>query len=351
MALSGVKKIPQQWAEALVRILAGNDLELVAAALATIRALRPPTKPPEEWRAALLNVASNATRDATVRLTALAALAAQPIALEQQFFDLVRSSLDREKPVAVRTLAAEVAARSSLSTEQLVALTRTLKAVGPMELDRVLEAFGSSSDDRVGRSLIAALRDAPARASLRPETLKPRLAKFGPAVLQQAEELFALLRSDTAKQQARLEQLLAAMPKGDIRRGQVIFNSAKAACHACHAVGYLGGNIGPDLTRIGSIRAERDLLEAIVFPSASLVRSYEPVLVATKDGKFHNGLVRKDAPDEMVLVTGVNQEVRIPRKDIDDVQPSRISIMPAGLDQQLSQQELADLVAFLRACK
>ena len=93
------------------------------------------------------------------------------------------------------------------------------------------------------------------------------------------------------------------------------------------------------------------MLEAIVFPSASLVRSYEPVQVTTKSGKVHNGLIRKDTPEEIVLVTGPNQEVRIARDDIEEMQPSKISVMPAGLDQQLTLRELADLVAFLKACK
>jgi putative heme-binding domain-containing protein len=98
--------------------------------------------------------------------------------------------------------------------------------------------------------------------------------------------------------------LLGSLKGGDIRRGQAVFNSTKAACAACHAIGYLGGNVGPDLTHIGKIRSERDLLESIVFPSASLVRSYEPVLILTKSGKPHNGLIRKETPDEVVLATG-----------------------------------------------
>ena len=59
---------------------------------------------------------------------------------------------------------------------------------------------------------------------------------------------------------------------------------------SCHRLP--GGNVGPDLTRIGSVRADRDLLEAIVFPSASFVRSFEPIAVATNDGKVFNGLLR-----------------------------------------------------------
>jgi putative heme-binding domain-containing protein len=130
-----------------------------------------------------------------------------------------------------------------------------------------------------------------------------------------------------------------------------VFYSTKAACSSCHAIGYLGGNIGPDLTHIGKIRNERDLLESIVFPSASFVRSYEPWLVTTKDGRVHNGVLRKDAPDEIVLATNATEEVRILRSDIEDMQPSKVSIMPAGLDQLLTPRELADLVAFLKACK
>jgi putative heme-binding domain-containing protein len=145
--------------------------------------------------------------------------------------------------------------------------------------------------------------------------------------------------------------MLGSLKDGDVRRGQLVFNSAKAACASCHAIGYLGGKIGPDLTHIGKIRADRDLLEAIIFPSASFVRSYEPVQVTTTRGKIHNGLVRKDSPEEVVLTTSATEEIRIPRKEIEDIQPSKVSIMPAGMDKVLSTQELADLVAFLRACK
>jgi hypothetical protein len=62
-------------------------------------------------------------------------------------------------------------------------------------------------------------------------------------------------------------------------------------------------------------------------------------------------LIRSETSDEVVLATGPNQEARIARSDIEDTQPSRVSIMPAGLDKQLSEDELADLLAFLRSRK
>jgi putative heme-binding domain-containing protein len=93
------------------------------------------------------------------------------------------------------------------------------------------------------------------------------------------------------------------------------------------------------------------LLEAIVYPSASFVRSYEPVIVTTKSGDEYSGVMKKDAADEVVLVTGPTTEQRIARADIADMRPGTVSVMPSGLADQFSKAEVADLVAFLRATR
>jgi putative heme-binding domain-containing protein len=143
--------------------------------------------------------------------------------------------------------------------------------------------------------------------------------------------------------------MIETLGQGDIRRGQLVFHNSKVACSACHAIGYLGGNIGPDLSRIGKIRTERDLLEALLFPSVSFVRSYEPILVVTKSGKTINGLIRRETPDEITLATGAKEESRVARDEIEEIRPGTVSIMPAGLDTQLTREQLADLVAFLKS--
>jgi putative membrane-bound dehydrogenase-like protein len=351
MAQAGLRETPAAWNPALTQVLARGDAVLVREAAATARALASPKRRPPDLTAALLAVGQNAAAPADVRLTALAAVSGGLTEVPPPLFAFLRGHLHPEQPVATRTLAADVLAHAKLNSSQLLAVTASLQEVGPMEVDRLLDAFAQSTDDKVGQSLLAALKAAPARSSLRAGALRPRLAKYSAAVQRQAEELYAVLDADGAKQRARLDALLAGLEPGDVRRGQAVFNSPKAACSSCHAVGYMGGNVGPDLTRIGQIRSERDLLEAIVFPSASFVRGYEPVVATTRDGRIYNGVLRKDAPDEVVLATGANQEVRLARADIDDMQPSKVSIMPAGLDQQLTPRELADLVAFLKACK
>jgi putative heme-binding domain-containing protein len=145
--------------------------------------------------------------------------------------------------------------------------------------------------------------------------------------------------------------LLPTVQGGDVIRGQAVFNNPKVACYSCHAIGYMGGRIGPDLTRIGQVRSERDLLEAIAYPSASFARGYEPVVVRTRSGQIYTGVLRNnDLPDEIVLATE-RDETRIPRRDIVDMQPGTVSLMPPGLIDQLSRQELADLLAFLKATR
>jgi putative heme-binding domain-containing protein len=157
------------------------------------------------------------------------------------------------------------------------------------------------------------------------------------------------LDAGVAKQRAHLDELVDSLKDGDVRRGQAVFQ--KAGCVQCHAMGYLGGNLGPDLTHIGKIRVERDLLESIVYPSASFVRSYEPMSVTTKSGDQFNGILRKDAPDEVVLAVGPDAEQHIARGDISEMRPGTVSLMPQGFEQALAPQDLADLIAFLKAAK
>ncbi|MES2790001.1 MAG: PVC-type heme-binding CxxCH protein [Planctomycetota bacterium] len=353
MRASGLKELPAAWSAALVASLADADQPQLQRTLAVLRVF-PPAKEAQlapEIVARLQTVSGDAQLLPEIRLEALAVLATPPRACDDAQFALLTENLDQEKSITVRSVAAEVISKSQLTPPQLLALADLFKIVGPLEVDRLLSAYEQGGDQAVGLKLIAGLKEAAALKSLRPDALKLRLAKFSPEVQQAAQPLFDILNSEAGKQKERLEELLVGLKDGDIRRGQAVFYSQKASCVACHAIGYLGGNTGPDLTRVGGIRTERDLLESIVFPSVSFVRSYEPVTIVTTEGKVHNGLIRQETTDEITLATGPKEEVRIPRADVEELRPSTLSIMPAGLDQQLTRQQLADLIAFLKNCK
>jgi putative membrane-bound dehydrogenase-like protein len=350
MSQANERPVPDVWVAALTKMLTTAKGDQLRDAVRTSRALSVPKPKAATLTKALFSMADNATLPAEVRLDALAAIPGGPVSLSPQLFDFLRDQLRPERSVAVRTTAADVLSKSKLTQPQLLALCEAVQTAGPLEAERLLDAFAQSTDGAVGTALVSALKSSN-RGGLRVAALRPRLAKFGQSVQEQAEELYTVLNADEAQQRAKLEKLLTTLADGDVRRGQTVFHSQKAACSSCHAVGYVGGKLGPDLTKIGSIRTERDLLESIVFPSASFVRSYEPIVVMTKNGKQYNGLLRKDAADEIIVATGADQEVHIPRADVDEVQPSTVSVMPAGLDQQLTPRELADLIAFLKACK
>ncbi len=351
MAGARLKTIPEVWMTALTEVLHTGDAETVREAVAAARALPAPKQQAEGFVRALLRVGQETNYADLLRLNALAAVSPGLSEVKPEVFSFLVARLPQEQPVVSRSLVADVLSRAQLSSEQLLALAGVLKTTGPMEGQRLLEAFTRTTDEKVGLALVAALSDPDVRIGLRSEMLKQRLEKYPETVKKAAAPLYARLDGDLTRQRAQLDALVPLVKEGDVRRGQAVFNSPKAACAACHTIGYVGGKVGPDLTHIGKIRSERDLLESILFPSASFVRSYEPVLVLTKKGRTFNGVLRKDAPDEVVLALNATEEVRIAREDIDEMTPGTVSIMPAGLDQQLTPAELADLVAFLKACQ
>jgi putative membrane-bound dehydrogenase-like protein len=346
-----LKELPPAWVEPLTAALGDPDPDLAQQAIAVVRGARASDRTQADLRTALLNLARSPARPIGLRLDALGAIPGRFESLDPQTFTLLRGGLAHDQPVVVRAAAAGVIERATLDHAQLAALTDTLRSIGPLELSRVLPAFDHGSDEALGLQMIAALEQSPGRSSLRPDLLRPRLTKYPETVKRKGEALLASIHVNSAGQAQRLEELLPAVASGDVRRGQAVFNDARAGCLTCHAIGYIGGKVGPDLTRIGQVRSERDLLEAIVFPSVSFARSYEPMIVRTRAGAVYNGVLRGDQADEVVLATGAVDDTRISRSEIADIRPGDVSVMPAGYADQLTRQELADLIAFLKAAK
>lgn len=167
-------------------------------------------------------------------------------------------------------------------------------------------------------------------------------------------ELADLVEPDPASlahQQARLKKLAALLPMGDSARGRKLFqNARKSLCITCHVMGDQGVKFGPDLTGIGSIRSEMDLLEAIVYPSSSIARNFEMVSVRTEAGES-GGLILRDTVDQMILSPAPGIEEAVFLRDIKAAKYASASLMPPLADGLLKPGEIADLVAFLRSAK
>jgi putative heme-binding domain-containing protein len=351
MSMANLPESPQAWNSGIKTCLEGKDKDVVRTAVATARILAQTKTNAPNFSEDLLRIANNENHPADLRLEALAALPNGLRSVERDMFAFLCANVEPSKPVMMRSAAVTVLTKSKLNEEQLLALTDTIKNAGPLEMTRLLTAFEHSKSEAVGLKLVAAVKEAKGLSSLRPDLLKTALTKYPSNVREREKELLVLLNVDAAKQSAHIDELLTKLKDGDIRRGQAVFNSQKAACFSCHTVGYLGGKVGPDLTSIGQARTERDLLESIIYPSASFVRSFEPYIIMTKSDETYSGVLKKDAADEVVLATGPGTEVKIPRTDITEMRPGTVSVMPAGLEQQMSKQDLADLLAFLKSTK
>ncbi|WP_339730522.1 DUF6797 domain-containing protein [uncultured Gimesia sp.] len=151
--------------------------------------------------------------------------------------------------------------------------------------------------------------------------------------------------------QAPLEQLATEVRRrGNPKRGALIFYKSVAACIKCHDSGKEVTPLGPDLTKTDQMLTDEYLLESILFPSKKIKQGFETVTILKSDGKLVSGLVAEDRKDSLVLRDAANleQEIVVPKQDIDDQSVGKKSMMPAGLVATLKNQaEFYDLVSYI----
>lgn len=139
---------------------------------------------------------------------------------------------------------------------------------------------------------------------------------------------------------------------GKAEHGRSLFQDLKGlACIRCHAVGKEGGAVGPELSSIGAKYPRHELIQSVLFPSAQIASGYEPVVVATGDGRVLTGIIKSETPEALEIEDADAKRVRIPRDQIDDRKRSDVSLMPTGLAEGLSKQDFADLIAYLETLK
>lgn len=343
-------RLPVSWASAAVALLEKDAATAERAAAMLSQGI--PDAVQEKVRA----VAAEAARPASVRLPLL--LACGGALAAEEFLLVTGALLDKPSKAhgAYTTSSGDTAARilsqAALTPAQLTALIPLLPKATLTQRPLLLRAYAASTDKALGLALVEALQNSGALAGLSADDLRECLGKFPASVQERFTAARATLAQNAEKQRARIDELEKSLPPGDAQRGKIVFQSAKASCVLCHQAGYLGKHLGPDLSRIGSIRTQRDLLEAIVFPSASFVRSYEPVEITRKDGTPAYGIITNEGPDSLTLTTGaVTPAVTVKRADIAGMKPGSASLMPQGIDQILTPQELADVLAFLQSLK
>jgi len=137
--------------------------------------------------------------------------------------------------------------------------------------------------------------------------------------------------------------------KRDLENGRTLYKAAN--CFTCHSFQGDGGFSGPDLTNLRGRSTPTELLDKILNPSKKINEQYNRLVYELKSGKQVVGRLIETKDD--VVIIGTNPEnllanhVRINRKDVESVAPSRVSAMPEGLLNTLTREEVLDLLAYL----
>lgn len=177
-----------------------------------------------------------------------------------------------------------------------------------------------------------------------------QLRSFGDEELtQRLEQVWGVLRDtpeDKKKQMASLKASLTSdrIGQADLSAGRAVFQKT---CGNCHVLYGEGGRIGPDLT--GANRQNLDyLLENIVDPSATMASEYKVSLVALDDGRALTGVILQQN-DRVVVLQTKDERLSLDRRQIEEIAPQNASLMPEGLLNTLTPEQIVALTAYLQS--
>lgn len=151
-----------------------------------------------------------------------------------------------------------------------------------------------------------------------------------------------VIKTDNKSQLPSVEKILDL--KGSAANGKKLF-LGKASCFACHQIDGKGLDFGPDLTAAAKILDRRNLVEAIVHPSAGIALGFEGVTVYKKDGSTVSGFI-KASGDPLVMQTAGGIQVVIDKKNIKKMERLKDSLMPSAAALGLSAQEVIGFAGF-----
>jgi putative heme-binding domain-containing protein len=272
------------------------------------------------------------------------------------------------------------AMRMVIASGRMDSVRRVIEAADIEAARNCVEAVGNSRTKEAPRLLASVVTDEGRDASVRRQAVKSlaqtqeggrallRLAeeqkvpdnlKFAaaselsiapwPDIQSKAKELLPLPAAVNSEPLPPLVELVKR--KGDRAKGEKVFNSPSAGCATCHQVNGQGIDFGPNLTEIGSKLAREALYESILDPNAGISFGYEAWSVELKSGDELYGLIVSDTPQEVAVksVGGIVTKCR--PGEIVRREKGKLSIMPAGLQQNMSTQDLVDLVEYLASLK
>lgn len=343
------RTLPREWSEVVIDWLRSADAQTQILLALSLGKLKVEPSERASITSAIIDLADRA-ESPTQRLQLLLGIPrSQRISRDALEATLISEFLQGDD--LMMALAADVLIRTTLSNDGAADIVDALPKVSSQFLTTAIESVHRSQINSLDEKLLMRLKALPTARTL-PDGYLENLFKDRPVAIRElAKQTAADLIRPPANVQASVEEMLARLLPGDPVRGLQVFRGNKAACSGCHRMGYIGKEIGPALTKIGGSRTRAALLEAVLFPNARLEQSYQTTRILTADGQVYNGLVRRRTNNSVEMVLNAQRTVSIANEDIERSEPSDVSVMPSGLQELLSLQELSDLMALLQSAK
>ncbi|MEL6105768.1 MAG: PVC-type heme-binding CxxCH protein [Planctomycetota bacterium] len=143
---------------------------------------------------------------------------------------------------------------------------------------------------------------------------------------------------------AEIRELVAT--SGDPARGELVYRRADLQCATCHAIGGVGGRVGPDMTSLGASAPADYIIESLFDPNAKIKENYHTINVLTDDGRVVSGIEVGRSEGVLRLRDATNKMIEIAEDEIVDTKPGK-SLMPANLLDRIPQSDQLDLLSFL----
>lgn len=305
---------------------------------------------------------------------------AGPGKLKRLLADVVQRSrtaaLDEKRPLRQRVEAVQQLALASYADVR-DAFPLLLAATQPAQLAMAsLDTLGGFSEPDAAATIVAAwsglspvvrreaaevlfarrkwleiLLDAVQRKSIGPNQIDP--ARVETLLKHPDRELRA--RAQTlfgTEKLSRRQDVIAAyravlQRRGDPAQGKAVFKQNCATCHQLEGVGY---DLGLPLGNIGAKGAEFILLN-VLDPNLQVLPEYLNYTIVTKEGRQFSGMIAAETATSITLRRAEGQSDVILRTSIDEIENTGLSIMPEGLEKQVSQADMADLIAYLMSLK
>lgn len=191
-------------------------------------------------------------------------------------------------------------------------------------------------------SALASLKDGSLVTELQLDVIKASEARGGSVA-----DAAAAYMKGLAEQPVISDRYVWAMKGGDAAKGEKVFREkTEVSCVRCHRIDGTGGKVGPDLSGVGKQYARRGVLESVVDPNLKIADGFGQIIVATDDGLMHTGMVKQETETQLALM---DKDGNVTWLDVDTIEGRKEgkSSMPEDLIEQLSSDELRDLVEYL----